>query len=255
MEAISVFDRSVQLVGGPYVAKDQRKLELASHYVYCGSAASSSRKYWDQLFAHEAGNTVDIGRAIFNVDHALYVSVEGARRGRYAYNPSSNAWQAVDRFLSLGCVVIADNEYDRRRPYNVGERELEAHLISRNAVEFKPGMWHVRPTLSHIEVSAVRQLIGEYVSDDRDRGFCAFATKAHVRIELFDWAMREWPKSASLIFPVPDPEHVTLNYFTKESREKARYAYHHNLSKLEGEYGTLRCEMLDFVRERLALAL
>lgn len=244
----------VQLVGGPYVAKDQHKLDMSTHYAFCGSAASSSSKYWGQLVSHRLSRVVDVSRVGHAMDNALYVSVEGYRRGRYAYSPSTSAGQAVEHFLSIGGVVIADNEYDRRRSYNVGERELEAHLLSLGAVEFKPGMWHVRPTLSEEEIESLQGTIDGYLSRDRSSGFCSFVTYSNGYI--FDWAIREWPKSASMVYPVPDPKHVTLNSFTNESRARAHIAYFSstNNAMLRGEYGDLRREMLAFVRERVELA-
>ena len=253
------------IVGGPYAAKDQRKLDLATHYVACGSSASSSRKYWDQLCGRDRPCVVDIdrvGRTKYEADTALYVSVEGNRRGRVSYTSSTQAWQAVERFLGQGNVVIADNEYDRRRPYNVGERELLEHLLSLDAVEFKPGMWHVRPALLKQDVEYVRSLISSYRCGDPTDGFCAYAEKRSFEdrdgediTELFAWAMHEWPKAASLLFPVPHPEHVTLNKFTGASHINACCAYSRAEYMLRNEYGTLRREMLDFMHERLGLGL
>lgn len=255
---LELYCKDVQLVGGPYVAKDQRKLDLASHYVCHGSTASSSRKYWDQLVGRYELNVseVDVSEVEYTSNCALYVSVEGARRGRLAYSPASSAGQAVDHFLSIGGVVIADNEYDRHRSYNVGERELEAHLLSRGAIEFKPGMWHVRPALSKDEASAIRRLIIGYIAEGKTSGFCDFARAKGTSQHSFDWAMREWPKSASLKFPVPDPERVVLSRFAQENCEKARLAYVRAVrdGMFEGEYGALRREMLGFVYERLELA-
>lgn len=247
-------NNDARLVGGPYVAKDQRKLDMSTHYAFCGSAASSSSKYWGQLVSHRLSRVVDVSRVGHVADNALYVSVEGYRRGRYAYSPSTSAGQAVEHFLSIGGVVIADNEHDRRRPYNMGERELEAHLLSIGAVEFKPGMWHVRPTLAEEEIESLHSTIDRYLSKDRSSGFCDFVEYSNGYI--FDWAMREWPKSASLLFPVPDPDRVTLNSFTKESRDRARAAYFECAggAMLKGKYGALRREMLAFVRERVELA-
>ena len=53
----------------------------------------------------------------------MFVSIEGNRSGRMSLDTDE-----VDRAVAARVIFIADSQYHRSRPYNVGERELANYL-------------------------------------------------------------------------------------------------------------------------------
>lgn len=112
-----------------YFEKDRKKAQGATKFIGRGSSASSTSRY---MLA--AGDLANCGA--YNAEDRVFVSVEGNRKGRIPLD--------LDEILlavRAGATFIADNKYDRERPYNIGERQLCAYLESHNYVETGPGIW------------------------------------------------------------------------------------------------------------------
>ena len=133
-----LFDRMAAALTGatnPYARKDLRKAKGPTKFIGRGSPASSTNRY--MLAAGDLANT---GR--YTAADTVFVSVEGARRGRIAAD-LTELWQAAE----AGVVFVTDNEYDRNRPYNVGEREVAALLRSLGYRDNDTGRWRRMPSV------------------------------------------------------------------------------------------------------------
>lgn len=116
---VNLFDRmSAALVGAtnPYARKDLQKAQGSTKFIGRGSPASSTNRY--RLAAGDLANTGN-----YTAADIVFVSVEGARRGRIVAD-IAELWKAAE----AGVTFVTDNDYDRNRPYNVGEREVSALL-------------------------------------------------------------------------------------------------------------------------------
>lgn len=117
----------------PYARKDLRKAKGASKFIGRGSPASSTNRYM-----HAAGDLANTGH--YTAADTVFVSAEGARRGRIAAD-ITELWTAAE----AGVVFVTDNEYDRTRPYNVGEREVAALLLAWGYRDNDTGRWRREP--------------------------------------------------------------------------------------------------------------
>lgn len=113
----------------PYAAKDLRKAKGASKFIGRGSQASSTNRY---MLA--AGDLANSGQ--YTETDTVFVSVEGARRGRIAAD-ITELWTAAD----AGVTFVTDNAYDRSRAYNLGERELASLLRTWGFQDDGTGRW------------------------------------------------------------------------------------------------------------------
>lgn len=112
-----------------WLAKDQAKARRARLFIGRGSPASSTEAY-----RIAAGSRANIG--IYRVTDVVFISAEGARRGRIAPD-----FTEIGKAVTAGVTFITDSPADRARAYNVGEREIAAFLIARDYHEIAPGMW------------------------------------------------------------------------------------------------------------------
>ena len=103
-------------ITSPYTAKDQRKADNATCFIGRGSPKSSTNAY--MLAYGELAN-----KGTYSPSDVVFVSVEGARSGRVPL-PMNEVQSAI----TAGASFITDDSYNRNRPYNVGERELERVL-------------------------------------------------------------------------------------------------------------------------------
>jgi hypothetical protein len=130
----SLFARMSAALAGvtnPYARKDLQKAKGSTKFIGRGSPASSTNRY--RLAAGDLANT---GR--YSVADNVFVSVEGARRGRIVAD-ITELWKAAE----AGVTFVTDNDYDRNRPYNVGEREVAALFRAWGYQDNGSGRWHL----------------------------------------------------------------------------------------------------------------
>ena len=112
----------------PYFQKDLKKALNANKFIGRGSSQSSTHKY---MVA--AGDKANCGH--YEATDIIFVSAEGARGGRLAANLEELALAT-----QAGATVVTDDEYNRNRSYNVGEREVAKFLLSQGYTD-KRGVW------------------------------------------------------------------------------------------------------------------
>lgn len=122
--------RVVLPVTSPYTAKDQRKSDRATKFIGRGSDRSSTATY-----ARAWGALANCGHYLSS--DRVFVSVEGNRSGRKGLD-----LEELSKALAVGAVIIADDEFSRSRPYNIGERELANLLKANSYAERSAGEWH-----------------------------------------------------------------------------------------------------------------
>jgi hypothetical protein len=113
----------------PYFSKDLKKAEASNKFIGRGSLASSTNKY---MVA--AGDLANCG-TYTNTD-VVFISAEGDRRGRV--NPD---FEELAKAVAQKVTFITDDEYNRNRPYNLGERQVEAFLKKNGYKDVGRGVW------------------------------------------------------------------------------------------------------------------
>jgi hypothetical protein len=113
----------------PYFKKDLEKARYATKFIGRGSTASSTNKY---MVA--AGNLANCG--IYSQDDIIFVSAEGMRGGRIPVDISE-----LEKAVSAKATFVTDDEYNRNRPYNLGEREVANFLIKNGYIDTGKGIW------------------------------------------------------------------------------------------------------------------
>jgi hypothetical protein len=132
----TLYDRMQKVqTTNPYFKKDVQKAAKANKFIGQGSLASSTHKY--MLAAGDLANT-----GAYEQTDSVFVSVEGLRRGRVPLNLTE-----LNLAISAKVTFVADNEYDRTRPYNQGERELVFQLKKNGYVEVQDGIWKHSSTI------------------------------------------------------------------------------------------------------------
>lgn len=101
-----------------YTAKDQLKADECNKFIGQGSSRSSTKAYSEAF-----GGKANCGQ--YSKDDRIFVSVEGNRGCRLPLDTNE-----VLLAVKAGASIIADNKSNRRRPYNVGERELVRLLLA-----------------------------------------------------------------------------------------------------------------------------
>lgn len=113
----------------PYFPKDLQKAVTANKFIGRGSIASSTNKYMQA-----AGDLANCG--IYDNSDIIFVSAEGARRGRVPVDFSE-----LEKAVLAKATFITDDSYNRNRPYNMGEREV-ADFLQRNGYrDTGKGIW------------------------------------------------------------------------------------------------------------------
>lgn len=113
--------------------KDVKKALKADYFIGIGSAGSSTEFYLNQ-----------IPKELCNKQHyesagKVFVSINGRRKDRVGIKKILDLLQIA---LNAGCSFICDNNYDRNRPYNVGERELYCWFLDNGLFEAEAGEWY-----------------------------------------------------------------------------------------------------------------
>lgn len=114
----------------PHFYKDLQKATNATCFIGRGSLASSTHKY--MVAAGELAN-----KGHYSKSDIIFVSAEGNRRGRLTVD-----YAEILKAIEAQATFITDDEYNRHRPYNVGEREVEAFLLNNGYSDsLKKGIW------------------------------------------------------------------------------------------------------------------
>lgn len=120
----------ISATDSPFRYKDGMKFKAISKFIGRGSERSSTHRYSQAL--EPIANTGE-----YKSTDIVGVSIEGKRAMRLSFDKD-------EVLLALGAraTIIADAQGDRRRNYNVGERELAVFLIE-NAYEevAETGVW------------------------------------------------------------------------------------------------------------------
>lgn len=113
----------------PYLAKDQAKANKATKFIGRGSESSSTAQY-----AKDFGKKANTG--LYTDKDKVFVSAEGNRPGRI--DPD---FDEIGKAVSAGATIITDNETNRNRAFNIGERQVADFLTKNGYAESKPGEW------------------------------------------------------------------------------------------------------------------
>ncbi len=110
-----------------YLAKDQTKFKVCTHFLGIGSNISSSYKY-----QHTDLLGLNLNRDLSTLDSnsVLGISIEGNRSNR-----EKISIEILEPIVATQCIIVLDNEYNRNRSYNIGEREIAAMLRNLGYVE------------------------------------------------------------------------------------------------------------------------
>ncbi len=130
--SLSLFERMSKALQGSthlYVQKDLSKARGATKFIGRGSSVSSTNRY-----RQAAGDLANCGRYL--PGDVVFVSAEGARRQRLAIDRDELALAA-----RAGVTFVTDPPAERNRPYNVGEREVEAFLEGLGYRDDGQGNW------------------------------------------------------------------------------------------------------------------
>ena len=116
-------------VTGPYTAKDQVKSDKASKFIGRGSNRSSTEQY--RLAWGDQANS-----GTYANNDIVFISAEGNRAG--SLKPD---FREIKKAMDAGARFITDNQANRKRPYNSGERQV-ADFLSQNVYrEESDGFW------------------------------------------------------------------------------------------------------------------
>lgn len=113
----------------PYFPKDLQKAKTATKFIGVGSIASSTNKY-----ALAAGDLANCGQ--YEASDIVFISAEGQRRGRIDVD-----FDEIGRAVDMGVTFITDDEYNRTRPYNIGERQVAFFLKQKGYRDVGGGIW------------------------------------------------------------------------------------------------------------------
>lgn len=125
----SPIDLSKSGKSGRFFEKDVKKFSTITKLISRGSDKSSSNAY-----ANAAGDLANSG--VYSNTDIVGISAEGARGNRIAPD-----LEEIDRAVKADVTFVTDVKADRNRAYNVGEREVVAHLESRGYTEVEDGVW------------------------------------------------------------------------------------------------------------------
>lgn len=99
-----------------YADKDAKKAKHATQFIGRGTPGSSTEKYRLQW-----GDKANTGK--YTENDIVFISVNGNRPGRVLPD-----LVLIEKAARAGALLITDSPYHRNRSYNIGEREVAAHL-------------------------------------------------------------------------------------------------------------------------------
>jgi hypothetical protein len=127
---MNVFDKIMRIPGNKYREKDAKKFTKITKFIGRGSWVSSTHKYAQVL--NGIANTGE-----YSHQDTVGVSVEGNRNNRQPLDEAE-----LMKAIQAKATIITDTLADRRRSYNVGEREASAFLKANGYKEYLgTGTW------------------------------------------------------------------------------------------------------------------
>lgn len=115
-----------------YLAKDQAKSDQANKFIGYGVEGSSTNTY-----RLDWGKKANTGK--YSSDDKVFVSINGDRKGRIHLNGGYKT--QLNAAMKAGATIITDNASDRKRDFNIGEREVAQYLHENGYVEVGNGIW------------------------------------------------------------------------------------------------------------------
>lgn len=118
-----------------WFSKDEVKASIANKYIGVGSINSSSQHYADTLPPEIVNQTEG-----YEPSDIVYISAEGRRAKRKPIPVD-----LITKAASYGVQFVTDNEANRNRYYNIGERQVAELLTSLGYVakDYTQGaIWH-----------------------------------------------------------------------------------------------------------------
>lgn len=109
----------------PYLQKDLKKISAANKFIGFGEPSSSTEKYRKRFGT--AANTGD-----YTHTDRVFVSINGTRPNRVGIEAYR---EEIKKAADAQVTFIADTAANRKRAYNLGERELAALLEELGYVE------------------------------------------------------------------------------------------------------------------------
>lgn len=124
-------------VTGPYTVKDQLKADVSNKFIGRGSASSSTAQY-----ARDYGPMANTRS--YTSEDVVFISAEGNRPGRIGINKAE-----IELAAECGVMFMTDGDLDRRRPYNIGEREVQRFLKTLKYEDNGTGIWTRKPVSTY----------------------------------------------------------------------------------------------------------
>lgn len=125
-----------------HTPKDQLKANIATAYIGAGAYKSSTETYAND--AKKAG--IPVNSLKYTKDDVVFVSSNGKRKNRFSmsFDDSNSifAMNALKAAIDAGATIITDDADNRRRDYNLGEREVAEFLEANGYKESNGnGVW------------------------------------------------------------------------------------------------------------------
>ena len=181
----------------PFTSKDQAKADRATKFIGRGSERSSTA-----LYAKDFGALANTGS--YTAEDTVFVSAEGARAGRVEPD-----FAELDKAVAARATIVTDDATNRAREYNVGERQVAAHLEKKGYTETSPGTW----TAPKRKLNAQGTLQGGVAAD-------MMGSRDIMRTLGFKAAPPQFADVASKLLVSPD---VDADTFIKQSAEGISY--------------------------------
>ena len=166
-----------------YTPKDQAKSDKATKFIGQGSKDSSTDQY-----AKDWGNRANTGE--YTAEDTVFVSAEGQRKNRKPLDTGE-----LGKATQAGATIITDDDTNRGRAYNSGEREAATFLSEQGYRESEPGTWTMasKPAeLSDTNLGAV-ETVSRYTPESVEQG------AANNKVFVFGDNLEGWGKKGQAV--------------------------------------------------------
>ena len=127
----------------PYLTKDQAKSNQANKFIGYGVKGSSTDQY-----RQDWGDKANTGS--YTQNDKVFVSTNGKRNNRIGLDTYKSE---LDLAIQANATLITDNQNDRNRNYNIGERELASYLSEHGYIENNGnGIWIKATTINNHQI-------------------------------------------------------------------------------------------------------
>ena len=127
----------------PYLTKDQAKSNQANKFIGYGVKGSSTDQY-----RQDWGDKANTGS--YTQNDKVFVSTNGKRNNRIGLDAYKSE---LDLAIQANATLITDNQNDRNRNYNIGERELASYLSEHGYIENNGnGIWIKVTTINNHQI-------------------------------------------------------------------------------------------------------